>query len=442
MSDLQGVFWVFALVGANGFFVAAEFSLVAVRRSRVTELVAEGRTNASALARTVDNLDASLAATQLGITLSSLALGWLGEPALAHLIEPLFAGWAGSFATVGSHTSAVAIAFSIITALHIVLGELAPKSLALQRSEGTALWCVRPLMLFAFVLRPAIVVLNGLGNLLLRVIGLKPGTGEESLHSAEEIKLLVSASEEAGLLSRTQHELVDRVLNLGGRRIGDIMTPRPDIDWLDAGDNAEQMRRKLRECRHEQMLVGRGGIDEPLGVIAKQDLLDQALDGQALDPMAVLHEPVVIPEFATIFQVLERFRTVPARIAMVVNEYGNLEGIVTQTDLLAAIAGHMPDVEGEESGIVEREDGALLIDGATPVMEAFQRLGLRPRSTGAYHTIAGFALRRFRRLPKVGEHFVYEGWRFEIVDTDGPRIDKLMVSRVTGVDSPDASRAP
>jgi CBS domain containing-hemolysin-like protein len=294
VTDYTGVLWVLALVAANGFFVAAEFSLVSVRRSRVTELVAAGRMNAAVLGRTLDNLDASLAATQLGITLSSLALGWLGEPALAHLIEPLLAGWAGSYAESGSHAIAVAIAFAIITALHIVLGELAPKSLALQRSEGTALWCVRPLRAFAFVLRPAIVVLNGLGNFVLRLFGLKPGTGEESLHSAEELKLLVSASGEAGLLHRMQEEVVARVFNLGGRHVREIMTPRPEIDWVDADDSPEKIRRTLRETRHEQVLVGRGGIDEPLGMIVKQELLDQALDGRDLDPMAVLRDPVVI----------------------------------------------------------------------------------------------------------------------------------------------------
>lgn len=225
ITDIVGIFAVLILVAANGFFVAAEFSLVAVRRSRVAELVAAGRTNASALKRAVDNLDANLAATQLGITISSLALGWIGEPAIAHLVEPLLSALPGTLATASSHAIAVAISFIIITTLHIVLGELAPKSLALQRSEGTALWVVRPLGLFLFLLRPAIITLNGLGNLVLRLCGLRPGTGEESLHSPEELKLLVAASQEAGLLQHSQQEVVERVLTIGDRRIGDIMTP-------------------------------------------------------------------------------------------------------------------------------------------------------------------------------------------------------------------------
>lgn len=432
IADLIGILAVLVLVAANGFFVAAEFSLVAVRRSRVTELVAAGKMNASALKRAVDNLDANLAATQLGITLSSLALGWVGEPALAHLIEPLLSGLPGSFATAGSHTIAVVIAFAIITTLHIVLGELAPKSLALQRSETTALWVVRPLGMFLFLLRPAIILLNGLGNLVLRLCGLQPGAGEGSLHSPEELKLLVAASQEAGLLHQAQQEVVERVFNIGDRRIADIMTPRRDIDWIDADDGAEEILRTIRECRHEQLLVGRGSIDEPLGMILKKDLLDQVLDGKTLDPMAVIREPLIVHEASPIFRVLERFKKAPVRLAIVIDEYGSLDGIVTQTDLLEAIAGDLPDAEGEDPDVVEREDGSLLIDGMMAAHDAFARLGFKLRSAdGDFHTIAGFALARLGHLPEVGEHFHYEGWRFEVIDMDGRRIDKLLARRET-----------
>ncbi|SEF83552.1 hemolysin family protein [Bosea lathyri] len=438
MYDLIGILAVLFLVAANGFFVAAEFSLVAVRRSRVTELVAAGRMNARALKFAVDNLDANLAATQLGITISSLALGWVGEPALAHLVEPLLVWLPGSLTTVTSHAIAVALSFIIITALHIVLGELAPKSLALQRSEGTALWVVRPLGLFLFLLRPAITSLNGLGNLVLRLCGLKPGTGEESLHSPEELKLLIQASQEAGILQQAQQQVVERVLNIGDRRISDIMTPRRDIDWIDANDSAEDMMKTIRECRYEQLLIGRGGIDEPLGMVLKKDLLDQLLDGKPLDPLAVICDPMVVHETTRIFRVLDQFKSAPVRLAIVVDEYGILDGIVTQTDLLEALAGDLPDEEGEERDIVEREDGSLLIDGMMPAHDAFARLGFRLRSAdGDFHTIAGFALAQLGHLPDAGEQFDYEGWRFEIVDMDGRRIDKLLARRLEESGSPE-----
>jgi putative hemolysin len=335
-----------------------------------------------------------------------------------------------SLATTGSHAVAVAIAFIIITALHIVLGELVPKSLALQRSEGTALWVVRPLGLFLFLLWPAIITLNGLGSLLLRLCGLRPGTGEKSLHSPEELKLLVAASQEGGLLNQAQQEVVERVFNIGDRRIADIMTPRVDIDWIDADDPHEEILRTIRECRHEQLLVGRGNIDEPVGMILKKDLLDQVLDGKSLDPMAVIREPLIVHETASIFRVLDQFKKAPVRLAMVIDEYGSLDGIVTQTDLLEAIAGDLPDTENEEPDIIERDDGSLLIDGMMPAHDAFDRLGFPLRSAdGDFHTIAGFALSQLGHLPQVGEHFDYEGWRFEIVDMDGRRIDKLRARR-------------
>ncbi len=425
LVDLIGVLLVLVLVAANGFFVAAEFSLVAVRRSRVAQLVAAERRNAKALERAVDNLDAYLAATQLGITISSLALGWIGEPALAHLIEPFLAWLPGRLATAGSHAISVAVAFTIITALHIVLGELAPKSLALQRSEGTALRVVKPLRVFLFLLRPAIRALNGLGNLVLRLFGLRTGTVAESLHSPEELKLLVSASQEGGLLQEAQQELVERILNIGDRRINDIMTPRVDVDWIDMNDDRDETIRRIRECRHGQLLVGRGSIDEPLGIVLKRDLLHQVLDGQALDPLAVIRESLVVHEAMTIFKVLEQFKKAPVRLAMIVDEYGGLQGIVTQTDLLEAIAGNLPDVVGEEPEAVEREDGSFLIDGMMSAQDAFDRLAIPP-AEGGFHTIAGFVLSQLGHLPVLGEHFDYEGWRFEVVDLDGRRIDKLL----------------
>lgn len=430
LFDILGILAVILLVAANGFFVAAEFSLVSVRKSRVTELVSEGRVNATALQRAVDNLDANLAATQLGITISSLALGWVGEPALAHLVEPLLDFLPGSWALAGSHAIAVTISFVIITALHIVLGELAPKSLALQRSEGTALAIVRPLALFLMVLRPAILALNALGNSVIRLFGLQPGAGEGSLHSPAEIKLLIAESQEAGLLEQAQQDLVERVFNIGSRDVSDIMTPRLDVDWIDADDTPDQILRTIRECQHEQLIVARGSIDEPIGMVLKKDLLDQLLDGLPLNPMAVLKQPLIVHESTAVFKLLESFKRAPVRLAMVIDEYGSLEGILTQTDLLEAIAGDLPGGEGDKPDIIEREDGSLLIEGLMPAYDAFDRLGLKDRPEDSdFHTMAGFALHQLCHLPDIGETFHSGGWRFEIVDLDGMRIDKILARR-------------
>ncbi|MCW0983426.1 hemolysin family protein [Agrobacterium sp. BT-220-3] len=426
-----GIGAVILLVGANGFFVAAEFALVSVRRSRVAELVQARRANSKALQKAVDNLDANLAATQLGITISSLALGWVGEPALAHLIEPLLSWLPKGWATAGSHTIAVVIAFVIITTLHIVLGELAPKSLALQRSEGTSLAVVRPLGAFLFFFKPAIYVLNGLGNLILKAVGLKPGAGEGTFHSAHELKMLVAESHEAGLLHEAQQQLVERVFNIGDKRISGIMTPRIDVEWIDAEDSAEEILATVRKCPHEQLLVGRGSIDEPIGMVLKKDLLDQMLDGRRFDPLAVIRDPVIVHEGTSVFQVLERFKTGPVRLAIVIDEYGTLEGIVTQTDVLKEIAGNLAGDIGETPDIVLRPDGSLLVSGTTEVSEAFSKFGWEEKPLrNAYRTVAGFALEIFEHIPQEGEVFEHNGWRFEIVDMDGMRIDKILASRL------------
>jgi CBS domain containing-hemolysin-like protein len=256
--------------------------------------------------------------------------------------------------------------------------------------------------------------------------GLRPGTAEEALHSPEELKLLIAASQEGGLLQPAQQELVERVLSIGNRRITDIMTPRVDIEWIEVEDSPEETLKTIRDCRHEQLLVGKGGIDEPLGMVLKKDMLDQVLDGKKLDVMAALRQPIAIPEPMTIFRVLEQFKRAPVRLATVLDEYGVLQGIVTQTDLLEAIAGELPDVEGEEPGIIERADRSLLIDGMMSAPDAFDQLGFKERPEGDFHTVAGFALATLGHLPGVGESFNYEGWHFEIVDLDGRRIDKVL----------------
>ena len=430
---------VLGLVAANGFFVAAEFSLVGMRRSRVEELAAEGQATAKALRRAVHNLDANLAATQLGITISSLGLGWIGEPALARLIEPALSVL-GGFAGAGAHAIAVAVAFAIITVFHIVLGELAPKSLALQRPERTALWIVRPLGLFLTLFRPAIFVLNGLGNAIVRLCGLEPGHAEGQLHSTEELKMLVAASKDAGLVDQAQQDVVERAFSMGERRVRAIMTPRHDVYWIDADGTPEAMLRGIRQSRHEQVVVARGTLDKVLGVLRKQDLLDLHLDGKLMPRdggdggaalLETMREPLVVHDGVTVLQVLETFKSRAVQMALVVDEYGAFRGVVTQTDLLEALAGDIQDVD--DPAIAQREDGSFLIDATMPIQDAFERLGISALGVGGeYRTLAGFILSQFGRIPAAGDHFEWDAagdWRrFEVVDMDEHRIDKILVS--------------
>lgn len=431
-STILGLVAVFALVLANGFFVAAEFALVSMRRSRVAELVANGRMNAAALQRATDHLDAHLAATQLGITLASLALGWIGEPALAHLFEPAVAWLPASVGTAVAHSVAVALAFIIMTALHIVLGELAPKSLALQRSERTALAVVRPLSLFLFAFRPAILILNGLGNGVLRLIGLQPGHGEGAQHSTAELNLLVQASQEAGLIKEAQQEAVERIFAIGDRRARDIMTPRHTVEWLDLDGDQDALRASIRACDHTRMVVSRGMIDELAGVVSKRDLLNQLLESATLDVATAMEPPTVVHEGLSILALLEIFQRQSVRLAVVVDEYGSLEGIVTPMDLLEAIAGELPE-PGDDPSVVERPDGSLSIDGMMPAVEGLDRLGIAYEGESEdFSTMAGFVISRLGRIPGAGDAFQTQGWRFEVTEMAGQRVARLLVSPAGG----------
>jgi CBS domain containing-hemolysin-like protein len=272
---------------------------------------------------------------------------------------------------------------------------------------------------------------------VLRAFGLHAGTGESSFHSPQELKLLVAESHEAGLLDQAQQELVERVFNIGDRYISDIMTPRHDIEWVDIDHALPEILKTIRQCPFEQLLVARGSVEDMIGMVSKTDLLHQYLDGGQIDIPAVLKQPLVIHENTSVFRVLDSFKAAPVRLAIVIDEYGSLEGIVTQTDLLEAIAGDLAGTGDEDPDLVMGADGSLLIDGMMPAFDAFERLALseRPEDVG-YHTVAGFALHVLQHIPQAGEIFVFGGWRFEIVRMDGRRIDKLRAIRIADSETP------
>lgn len=426
---------VVALVLLNAFFVAAEFSLVAVRRSRVEQLIAQGHRRASTVRDAVKNLDTYLAATQLGITMSSIGLGWIGEPALAVLIEPIFGFLPENWALIGSHALAASIAFAIITALHIVLGELAPKSLALQRTEGTALTVAKPLELFLIVFRPAIHSLNSLGNLTLRLLGLQSASSEEEqlVHSLEELKLLVGASRQAGLLDESEKDMVERVFRLDDRQVSGLMTPRAKIVWLDLDDSPGEIRGKVTDSAHSHFPVCQDSLDSVLGIAEAKELLARSLAGQPLDLQASLQHPLFVPKSISALKLLELLKESRAQIALVVDEHGGLQGLVTLNDILEAIVGQIP-MAGEmvEPQAVQREDGSWLLDGMLPLEEfksIFHVKKLPGEEQSHYETLAGFVMMELG-LPSAGEYFEWAGLRFEVVDMDENRVDKVLVSPV------------
>lgn len=431
---------VLGLVAANGFFVAAEFSLVAVRRTRVEELAAGGNKTARLLERAVAGLDDSLAATQLGVTISSLALGWIGESALVGLFEPALAAL-GIGAAWSGHAVAAVCAFAAITVFHIVLGELVPKSLALQRSEITALWIIRPFRWFITLLWPGIWVLNGLGNAIMRLIGLERGSEASQLHSTEELKLLVAASKSAGLVNQAQQEVVERAFAMASRRVRAIMTPRHEIQWVDADSPVETLLHGVRSSRHEQIVVARGALDNVLGILRKQDLLDMHLDGKlpgaggSADALLLaVRPPLVMHDGATVTQMLDAFKRRLVLMALIYDEYGALRGLVTQADLLEALAGEIVDTD-DDGVAVRQEDGSFLAPGARSYADIFGQIGIpaAPAENTGFWTLAGFVLSRLGRVPVNGDavacEFADQRWRFTVAAMDGRRIDEVVIRR-------------
>src|SRR5215218_761675 len=382
--NIMGILAVVVLVAANGFFVAAEFSLVAVRRSRVAELVAAGRMHAKALQRAVDTLDAHLAATQLGITIASLALGWIGEPALAHLIEPAIAripGLSSATRDALARTLGFALAFSLITVLHIVFGELAPKSLALQRPERTALRAAGPIHAFYLAFRPVIALLNGVGNGVVRMVGIEPAAGHERVQSAQELMLAIDASREAGLVDPAAHAIVDRAFVFADLAVRQVMVPRTEMVAVPIDAPLRDLVRVAAASGYTRLPVYDRDADHLVGIFNVKRVLPLLADrlgddggGRPVFALVDYLRPLfLVPESVPAADVLERMRRERVQLAVVVDEYGGTAGIVSLEDLVEALVGEIRD-EGEPVAIEGvAPDGSRVLDGLTPLAELRER---------------------------------------------------------------------
>lgn len=338
-----GLMCVPLFVVLNGLFVAAEFALVAVRKTRVEELVQQGRKGAQSVAAAVTHLDRSIAATQLGITLASLALGWAGEPALAHLFEPLFEFLPAAWKATAVHSLSAAIAFLLITFLHVVFGELIPKTLALEKPDGVALWVAAPLNGFARVGRPLIQAMNGTGNAILRRCGFRPASGREMVHSIDELSLLIEDTEEAGILNETQADVVQQVFRLSGKRVRDCMVPRERMDTLELTDPPEQILEAVRRGAHTRMPVYEGALDNIVGIVNTKDLFHLF----SLRGVVVLEDALYPPRFLKpdddVAAALRAFLKAHRPMALVREANGRILGLITLEDILEEIVGEIED---------------------------------------------------------------------------------------------------
>jgi CBS domain containing-hemolysin-like protein len=415
---------VLLLVLANGFFVATEFALVSVRRSRIEALAAGGSVAAKRLMQLLGNMNAYLSAAQLGITLASLALGWIGEPAVASMLEgPLH----GRLSEAWIHTISFIIAFGIITSLHIVLGEQAPKLLGLERAEKVALWTAIPMQLFYKVFRPFIWALDWASARTVGLIGLHYTGGHSSIYTEEEIRQLVNASQQGGVLEENERLLINRVFDFADAEVREAMVPRMNVMALPVTANLEEAEKAFCETGYSRLPVFSDRLDNIVGVLFMKDLM-QCIRQPAQDFKLEnhLHPPMFIPSTARLGGVLAQMQAAQTHLAFIVDEHGGIEGIVTMEDLLEEIVGEINDEYDEEvrAQIVE-ENGAYILDGMLAVRDANRRFNLRLPEEAGYTTLAGFMLAQSGRLLRPGEVVEYEGASFTVERVERRRIRRI-----------------
>ncbi len=426
MFETMNLVIVVLLVLANGFFVASEFALVGVRRSRIVTLAEAGNQRAKLLLGLVDNLNAYISATQLGITLSSLALGWIGEPAVAHLLEiPL----KGRVSETVLHTISFTIAFSIITFLHIVLGELAPKTIALERAEKTALAIALPMQIFYKTFYYPIRLLDWAGTRTVRLFGLHPSSEHASIYTEEELRQLVDISHRSGHLKREERELINSVFEFSDAEVREAMIPRPSVDAIPVTATLAEIKQAFRTLGYSRLPVYRNQVDEIVGVLFRRDLEPylENPDANTFNLEELLHPPQFIPATASLGAALRHMQSSRVHLSIVIDEHGGLEGIVTLEDLLEEIVGEINDEYDEEvrSQIQKEADGTYLLSGMLSVRDANRKLKLKLPEDGGYTTLAGFLLAQSGRLLEAGDRVEYEGSSFTV-----DRVEKRRIRRV------------
>lgn len=407
-----GLLAVLALVFVNGFFVAAEFALVQVRRARIDQLVEERRAGAGSVLDAVIHLDSYIAACQLGITVASLALGWIGERALAGLLDPLLGG-------LGAHSASVAVVFVIITALHVIGGELAPKGIALQYPERVALAIAGPLRLFRALFRPVIWLLNESSWLVARAVGVSADVGEKRHFGAAELLLAIEASTEAGELTEEDRFLMTRVFRFRDLTAEQVMVPRTELIALPVETSPTEALRFVSESHHSRYPVYRDSIDDVVGVLHVRDLV-LAERHATIEPL--LRQPLIVPTQARVHQLLSEMRERKTHFAIAVDEFGGTDGIITLEDLLEEIVGELQDeFEQEPPAVQRRPGGRVRFSGLDSVDVLDEQLGIKVEA-GPYKTVAGYVVEQVGRIPKVDDSIEIDGHRLTVIEMDGLRV--------------------
>ena len=448
---------IFILVLANSFFVASEFALVSVRKTRIDQLAAEGNSAAVVVQGAVRDLDRYIAATQVGITIASLLLGGLGEDALEPLLHPLFTWIPEKWLGVSSAALTASFAYFIMTALHVIIGELMPKSIALQKPDTTALWIGRPMLFFAIIFSPLTWLLNGIGNFLLRLIGFHRAEGHSQVHSPEELDMLFAESHEGGEINRTEFEILHRVVRLSDTTARAIMVPRLEMQALPVAITRNALTSFLQGRPHTRIPVYQDSLDDIVGIVNSKDLehlnyselsqeleqlktgvsdqdAEQALDDnqstaeKLLDLKPLVTEAAFVPETLRVDRLLTEFKKRRQQIAIVVDEYGGTAGLVALADLLEQVFGDMPDEADEtEPEILQLADGRIQLAGRVTIDEVNELFGFGFRSDEA-ETMAGLVINILGRIASVGDEVKIHGLRIRVEKVDRFRIATLSLT--------------
>lgn len=417
-------------VFANAFFVASEFALVSVRKTRIQQLVKEGNLSARIISKEFKDIGKFIAAVQLGVTISSLGLGWVGESTLAAVLYPIFAFLPGMSQFAVTHTLAIATAFILITIFHVVLGELVPKSIALQYTEATSLFVAKPMYVIIKLFSPFIYILNTLGNRLLRILNIPPAKGLHLVHSVEELDMLVSASYQEGILNATERELLHNVFKFSDLIARQIMIPRPDMICIPSGISFEELTKFVIEHQFTRYPVYENDLDHILGIINIKDIIPFIELKEKFKLQDIIRKPLLIPETVTIDKLLLEFKKHRTQLAIVIDEFGGTSGIVSLEDVLEEIFGDVQDeFDIEEADVKIISENEFLINAMLRIDEINELFNLEIDEE-EIETIGGLILKELGRVASVGDAIRIGDKIFTVYSVDGARITKLRVEKL------------
>ncbi len=424
------LFIILFLLLANGFFVASEFALVSVRQTRISQLANEGDKTAVITEQALKELDKYIAATQLGITIASIALGWVGEATLAKIIHPLFDALPYVSSTVATHTVAVAIAFILITFLHVVIGELMPKSIALQYPEKTTLTVTRPLVFIAKIFTPFIFLLNGFGNWFLKLLKIPPAHPSHSVHSEEEINMIIDESYKGGVLNETENFILKNTLKFTDLMAKQIMVPRCNVVTIPVDIAIDDMEKVLLENQYSRYPVHNGNFDNIIGILHVKDLYPHGGREENFSLEKILRKPLLVPETMTTDVLLKSFKENKTEIAIVMDEFGGMSGIISLEDVLEEILGDVQDeFDDEEKDFRQISESKFIVNGLYRIEEFFEYFNIQ-KDEDEVDTLGGYVQKTLGCIAKQGDEINIDNLKIKVIEIEDRRIKKLLVEKI------------